>query len=157
MSDAKMSDCQSADCQNTDLQNTDLKSGDFKSSDQRDVLEVLKFELDFLEQGGYGRYVRTPWKPTSIFQDSLACINFNNPGQPHPCKECLLTDFVPAEAQAEKIPCHHIPLNPRGETVHSMERQRPQVELESGVRDWLRATIARIERERAEAAARNAS
>ena len=29
------------------------------STDTRDVLEVLKFELDFLEQGGYGRSVRT--------------------------------------------------------------------------------------------------
>ena len=35
------------------------------SSDKRDILEVLKFELNFLEQGGYGRSVRTPWKPTS--------------------------------------------------------------------------------------------
>ena len=121
------------------------------SDDKRDILEVLKFELDFLEQGGYGRYVRTPWKPTSIFQDSLSCINFNNPEQPHPCNECMLTDFVPGEAQTEKIPCHHIPLNPHGETVHSMERQHSQVELEGAVRDWLRATIARIERERVEA------
>jgi hypothetical protein len=29
----------------------------------RDVLEVLQFELDFLEQGGYGRSVRTPRQP----------------------------------------------------------------------------------------------
>ena len=43
------------------------------SNDKRDILEVLKFELNFLEQGGYGRSVRTPWKPTSIFQDSLSC------------------------------------------------------------------------------------
>jgi hypothetical protein len=127
---------------------------DSNSNDKRDILEILKSELNFLDQGGYGRYVRTPWKPTSIFQDSLACINFNNPGQPHPCVECLLTDFVPPDAQTEKIPCHHIPLNPHGETVHTMEQQRTQVELESQVRDWLRATIARLERERAEAAAR---
>ena len=35
------------------------------SNDKRDILEILKFELNFLEQGGYGRSVRTPWKPTS--------------------------------------------------------------------------------------------
>ena len=28
--------------------------------DERDLLEVLKFELEFLEQGGYGRSPRTP-------------------------------------------------------------------------------------------------
>ena len=123
------------------------------SDDKRDILEVLKFELNFLEQGGYGRYVRTPWKPMSMFQDSLSCINFNSPEKAHSCGECLLTDFVPAEGQQEKVPCHHIPLNLQGETVHTIERQQTQVELESAVRDWLRATIARIERERAEAAA----
>ena len=48
------------------------------SDDKRDVLEVLKFELQFLEQGGYGRSVRTPWKATSMFQDSPSCINFND-------------------------------------------------------------------------------
>jgi hypothetical protein len=30
------------------------------AQDKRDVLEVLQFELSFLEQGGYGRSVRTP-------------------------------------------------------------------------------------------------
>lgn len=120
------------------------------SDDKRDVLEVLKFELSFLEQGGYGRSVRTPWKPTSIFQDSLSCINFNDPGRPHPCNECLLTDFVPTDALGEGVPCHHIPLNPHGETVDTMERQCTQIELEEAVKDWLRATIQRIEQERAQ-------
>jgi hypothetical protein len=120
------------------------------SDDKRDILEVLKFELNFLEQGGYGRSVRTPWKPTSIFQDSLSCINFNDPDRPHPCNECLLTDFVPATSQGESVPCHHIPLNHEGETVDSMERQYNQYELEAAVKDWLRATIQRIEQERAQ-------
>lgn len=120
------------------------------SDDKRDVLEVLKFELSFLEQGGYGRSVRTPWKPTSIFQDSLSCINFNDAERPHPCNECLLTDFVPTDALGESVPCHHIPLNPNGETVDTMERQCTQIELEEAVKDWLRATIQRIEQERAQ-------
>lgn len=117
-------------------------------NDTRDILEVLKFELNFLEQGGYGRSVRTPWKPTSIFQDSLSCINFNDPSRPHPCSECLLSDFVPRESQCEEVPCHHIPLNSEGETVNSLERQATQLELEENVRNWLRATIRRIEKER---------
>jgi hypothetical protein len=119
------------------------------SDDKRDILEVLKFELSFLEQGGYGRSVRTPWKPTSIFQDSLSCINFNDPERPHPCSECLLNDFVPENYQCENVPCHHIPLNPQGETVDTMERQCNQVEMEEAVKSWLRTTIQRIERERA--------
>ncbi len=119
------------------------------SSDKRDVLEVLKFELNFMEQGGYGRSVRTPWKPTSIFQDSLSCINFNDPDRPHPCAECLLSDFVPKDAQCEQVPCHFIPMNAQGETIDSMERQYNQYELEEKVKQWLRATISRIERERA--------
>ncbi|MGC2323502.1 MAG: hypothetical protein WA463_12815, partial [Terriglobales bacterium] len=65
------------------------------AKDDRDILEVLKFELAFLEQGGYGRSVRTPWKPTSIFQDSITCLNFGEPERVHPCSECLLIDFVP--------------------------------------------------------------
>jgi hypothetical protein len=120
------------------------------SEDKRDILDVLKFELAFLEQGGYGRSVRTPWKPTSMFQDSLSCINFNNPEERHPCSECLLNDFVPGRAQAEKIPCHHIPLNEKGETVETLEQAKTQARLEEAVRDWLRATIQRIEQQRAQ-------
>jgi hypothetical protein len=126
------------------------------SDDKRDVLEVLKFELNFLEQGGYGRSVRTPWKPTSVFLDSPSCINFNDSSGPHPCTECLLTDFVPLKHRDEKVPCHHIPLNTQGETVYTMERQREQIELEEALKNWLRETIQRIERDRA-AKARRAS
>jgi hypothetical protein len=46
------------------------------ATDDRDMLEVLKEELDFIEKGGYGRSVRTPWKPKSPFQDSLTCLNY---------------------------------------------------------------------------------
>jgi hypothetical protein len=120
------------------------------SDDKRDVLEVLKFELDFLEQGGYGRSVHTPWKATSAFQDSPSCLNFNDPARPHPCNECLLTDFVPERLRREVIPCHFIPLKQQGETVDSMERHNHQLELEDTLKNWLRSTIARLERERAQ-------
>jgi hypothetical protein len=119
------------------------------SDDKRDVLEVLKFELSFLEQGGYGRSVRTPWKATSVFQDSPSCLNFNDPARPHPCNECMLSDFVPAEFREENIPCHFIPLNGEGETVDSLERHAHQPELEEALKNWLRATIARLESQRA--------
>lgn len=118
------------------------------STDKRDILDVLRFELSFLEHGGYGRSVQTPWKPTSIFQDSLSCINFNDSERPHPCSQCLLTELVPGNRQQESVPCHHIPLNQEGETVDSMEHQCSQVEMEEAVKNWLRRTIARIETER---------
>ncbi len=120
------------------------------SDDKRDILEVLKFELNFLEQGGYGRSVRTPWKPTSVFQDSITCMNFGDPKRTVPCHECLMIDFVPSEAQNETVPCHHIPLNSLGQTVETLDRGYNQEKLQEAVIAWLRSTIERLERERAQ-------
>ena len=117
--------------------------------DNRDILEVLKFELDFIEKGDYGRSVRTPWRPTSIFQDSPSCINFNDPARPHLCEECVLMTFVPPERREEEVPCHHIPLTELGVTVDSVERWAHRDELEEILGKWLRKTIRRIEEERA--------
>ncbi len=119
------------------------------ATDDRDILEVLKFELNFLQQGGYGRSVRTPWKPTSIFQDSLSCLNFGDPKRSIPCEHCLLMDFVPDACRNETVPCHHIPLDATGQTVEILDRSYNQQELEEAVIGWLRKTIDRIERERA--------
>ena len=118
--------------------------------DERDILDVLKFELNFLEQGGYGRSVRTPWKPTSFFQDSVSCINFCDAERTLPCSDCLLLDFVPPEQRGEEVPCHHIPLNETGETLDSAGRYENQQEMEEKLKLWLREMIARIEARRAE-------
>jgi hypothetical protein len=119
------------------------------AKDDRDLLEVLKFELAFLEQGGYGRSVRTPWKPTSMFQDSVTCLNFGDPQREHPCAECLLIDFVPESERKAEVPCHHIPLNRQGETVDTVNRYDNQAELEEKLKQWLRSTIQRLEAQRA--------
>jgi hypothetical protein len=119
------------------------------AKDNRDILEILKFELAFAESGGYGRSVRTPWLPTSIFQDSVTCLNFGDPKQSHPCSECLLMQFVPKERHSAGVPCHYIPLDAFGETVHSLERWETQEEMENVLKGWLRASIKRLERERA--------
>ena len=119
------------------------------STDERDTLEVLRMELDFLESGGYGRPVRTPRKPTSVFQDSLSCVNYGYPYRAHSCEECLLDDFVPAQMRGETIPCHHIPLNERGETVEDLELKDNQSLMEKTVKEWLRARIKEIEAGRA--------
>lgn len=124
------------------------------ASDERDMLEILKEELAFIEQGGYGRSVRTPWKATSVFQDSLSCLNYGYPYRAHPCSECFLTDFVPPESQATVIPCHSIPLNEAGETIEELEMADNQYRLEESVKGWLRARIKEIEEQRAQAATR---
>jgi hypothetical protein len=121
------------------------------SKDDRDLLEVLKSELDFIEQGGYGRSVRTPWKQPPTFQGSLSCINFGDPERTHPCNECHLLDFVPPEAQTQDVPCHHIPLDAAGKTVEMIEQEGDQAEIEEAVKNWLRANIKRLEQERASA------
>jgi hypothetical protein len=118
------------------------------SKDDRNTLEVFKAELNFIEKGGYGRSVQTPWKPTSIFRDSLSCLNFGDPKQTHLCNECLLMDFVPPEARAQSVPCHHIPLNQRRETVETIERSATQQELEESIKTWLRKRINQLEEER---------
>ena len=123
------------------------------SSHDRDVLESLKFELEFLQQGGYGRSVRAPGKPTSIFQDSLTCLNFGDPLRTRPCNECILWEFVPPERRGESVPCHHIPLNQASETIESLDRGDNQAGMEQAVEEWLRATVGRLEREQRESPA----
>ena len=113
--------------------------------DNRDLLEVLKFELAFLEQGGYGRSVRTPQKPTSSFQDSLTCLNFGESERIHPCSECLLFPFVPPASRNENVPCHHIPLNQKGDTLETLDKGYNRIEQEEALRNWLRAEIRRLE------------
>lgn len=123
-------------------------------SDERDILETLRAELSFIEKGGYGRSVRSPHVPTSVFQDSLSCLNFGYPYRAHPCEECLLNDFVPEARRSEVVPCHHIPLDAEGETIEELELRDNQQLLEEKVKAWLRQRIREIEIERAEAGLR---
>ncbi len=46
--------------------------------DERDLLDVLKFELAFLEKGGYGRSPRESWRQPLIFEDSPSCMNYDS-------------------------------------------------------------------------------
>ena len=123
------------------------------AKDERDTLELLKEELDFIEKGGYGRSVRTPWHAKSTFQDSLTCINYGYPYQAHPCNECHLLDFVPTEEQSADIPCHRIPLDEFGLTIADLEAEDNQPKLEATIRRWLKTRIVEIEKERAPQAA----
>lgn len=118
------------------------------AKDDRNLLDVLKFELEFLEQGGYGRLPREAWRPRFVFEDSPTCMNFNSKDR-EPCEECLLMQFVPESARQEQVPCTHIPLSPHGETLDSLYRTGTHQELEEALGTWLRATIHRLEAEKA--------
>src|SRR5204862_3214862 len=113
--------------------------------DERDLLTLLQEELSFIESGGYGRSVRTPWLPKSIFQDSLSCLNYGDPDRVHPCTECQLIDFVAPEHRAENVPCHHITLDAAGDTVEDFETDGSESKGERLVKDWLRARIQELE------------
>jgi hypothetical protein len=113
--------------------------------DERDLSDVLKFELEFLEKGGYGLSPRAPWRPQFIFEDSPSCMNYDSKDNPEPCEECVLMQLVPAGDRKNAIPCRFIPLDESGETLDSLYRHGEQHEIEDKMRVWLRATIQRLE------------
>ena len=113
--------------------------------DERDLLEVLKWELKFLDDGGYGRSPKSLWRPHLVFEDSPTCMNFNSGEAPGPCTDCVLIQLVPPEFRSARIPCRHIPFDSSGETLDSLYRYVDQAETEEVVGAWLRATIKRLE------------
>jgi hypothetical protein len=114
------------------------------AQDERNLLAVLKFELAFLEHGGYREGARS-WRPPLIFEDSPTCLNFNDPTHARPCGDCFLSQLAPRESRFKPVPCRYISLNEKGETADSLYGYGTQQELEDAVRSWLRATIGRIE------------
>jgi len=117
------------------------------AKDDRDLLELLKQELSFIEEGGYGRSVRAPWLPKSIFQDSLSCLNYGYPYRAHPCSECHLLDFVRSEDRSQPVPCHFIPLNEAGNTIEELEMKGDEVKAQGVVKSWLKGKINQLEAE----------
>ncbi|MBV8206573.1 MAG: hypothetical protein JO041_07260 [Acidobacteria bacterium] len=113
--------------------------------DDRDLLALLKFELAYIEDGGYGRLVKTPWRPTILFRDSPTCLNFSRPDRPHPCSACGLMEFVPEEFRTDPFPCHHIPLNGSGECIDSLYDENARGAIEERIAAWLRSTIKKLE------------
>lgn len=120
------------------------------AKDNRDLLEILKVELEFLERGGYRESPRAPWRPQFIFEDSPTCMNYDRKKDFLPCSACPLMQFVPSDCHEEKIPCRHIPLNAEGYTIDTYYRIGTHDELEAALANWLRETIRRLEEERAQ-------
>lgn len=118
------------------------------SNDKRDLLTVLKAELEFVEKGGYRNTDLSAWRPQFIFQDSPTCLNSDPAQSAKPCSECVLNQLVPADLRRRNIPCRYIPLNEQGETIDSFYRCGTREELESALRKWLGTTIHRLEEAR---------
>ena len=116
------------------------------SNDKRDLLTVLKAELEFVEKGGYRNTDLSAWRPQFIFQDSPTCLNSDLAQPPRPCGECVLNQLVPTDLRRRSIPCRYIPLNEQGETIDSFYRCGTREELESALRKWLCTTIQRLEK-----------
>ena len=120
------------------------------ATDNRDLLDVLKAELQFLEKGGYHHTARADWRPHFIFQDSPTCMNFD-PAQPtKPCSDCVLLKLIPENQRDKKVPCRYIPVSEGGETIDSFYRTGTEEELERAMAQWLKSTIARLECEKTE-------
>ena len=118
----------------------------------KDLLTILKTELEFLKIGGYSQTARAPWRPQFIFQDSPTCPNFDPAEPPRACTECALIHLVPENSRNKKVACRHIPLNDQDETIDTFYRYGTQETLEAALTEWLKATIARLEREKASSA-----
>lgn len=120
--------------------------------DDRNMLEVLRAELNFVTMGGYGRSSHDPLRATLALEDSPTCMNYDRKANPAPCGECLLKQFVPADKFGEKVPCRHIPITLQGETLLQLYRGGTEQEIEEALTHWLNREIAKLENEELAAA-----
>jgi hypothetical protein len=114
---------------------------------KQELLRVLKKELEFLESGGYADFEKRSWRPAMFFEDSPVCPNHDLSEKLTPCTECALIRLVPIGKRTRPIPCRDIPLNEEGETLQSLYETATRNELEGKLDEWLRKTVARLEKE----------
>jgi hypothetical protein len=110
------------------------------------LLNVLKAELTFVDNGGYRAPSETAWRPQLIFQDSPTCLNYKNSGNRQSCTDCTLIALVPKNMQQERFPCRYIPLDDSGQTLDFLYRTGTEEETYAILANWLRTTIWRLER-----------
>ncbi|MGZ4787742.1 MAG: hypothetical protein ACXVZX_04430 [Terriglobales bacterium] len=106
--------------------------------------QLLTYELKFLQLGGYGKPWKGGWRPTMVFRDSPICLR---QCMEHDCNACALSEFVPEDKKDCKTPCHHIPLNEKGETIATLYAESTQEQLDEALRHWLEETITRLQTE----------
>ncbi len=118
--------------------------------DKREMIDQLKLEIEVIQKGGYYPSVREPRQQSRAFRDSVTCLNMGLEEKQHPCTSCFLIEFVPPELRdSEGDLCHKIPLNDRGDTVESLEREGDRDKLQAAILAWLKKTVARLEKEAA--------
>ena len=116
--------------------------------DKKEILKKLKLEILVIERGGYNPSVRDPRHDPRPFRDSISCLNLGLEKKAEPCENCFLIEFVPPEQRkGSGNLCHKIPLNERGDTVESLEREGNRDKLQAAVLAWLKSTVSRLERE----------
>ena len=110
---------------------------------QADLVTLLKYELLFLERGGY-RSTRFPWRPALLLEDSPTCPRGTFGGK---CldKSCPWLAFVALKHHGEATPCRHIVVGKHGETIDLLYRTATPEEYEESFRKWLVAGIDRLE------------
>jgi|SRR5579859_49528 len=114
---------------------------------KREILRVLKNELEFLEKGGYGDFEKKSWRPAMFLEDSPSCPNHGLSKKSIPCSRCALLQLVPLAKRSNDIPCRDIPLNEEGETLQSLYETATRNEMELKLDAWLRRTIEQLEKE----------
>ena len=124
-----------------------LLTGEVMAREKRDLLEVLKLELEFLRNGGYRK--ASSWRPQLIFEDSPTCLNYGKPEHTRPCRECVMLQLVPEEHRGENVPCRYIPVTEHAETIQSLYATGTPEEIEARLAEWLMSMIERLELERA--------
>ncbi len=107
------------------------------------VIELLKLEMSLIGSGRRGRSVRTFWNLFSLVRDSATCLNVKSSRTRLPCADCFLVDYVPDGHKQDEKPCHHIPLNEKGDTVETL----PDGEKEKALLGWIKTTIEHLEQE----------
>lgn len=118
--------------------------GKFK---KQDLIYLLKLEVSIIEGGNYGRPVLMPWRNITILRDCVTCLNVSETECRHSCNDCFLLEHVPESRRQEKVPCHFIPLNDKGDTIATLEERGHRKEAEKALLNWIRATIKKLEEE----------
>lgn len=113
--------------------------------DARELIEMLKLEMEVIERGGYLPSVREPRKELRIFRDSVSCPNLALEKKTEPCAHCWLAQFIPAKDMDKEEPCQHIPLNERGDTVASLVAGGDTEGAHKALLGWLKRKVVELE------------
>ena len=114
--------------------------------DLRNLVQVLRSELVFLDAGGYSAWAGARWRLPLIFEESPACPNFNDCTHTVKCQDCSLARLVPLRHRFREVPCRHIALDAAGDTLDSLYRSATEEELQRVYRGWLVSTLDLLEK-----------